>query len=113
MMNNRIELPAKMINKFRRIAKKETKRHPEDYQGNFNYAMKNVYAYLDEVCKRQVNIQAVTDSCELVFHHYITDDNEFPAACQEFYEDLSDVLDCTYEEAENIIEEAYDKVINN
>ena len=112
-MNNTIELPTKMINKFRRIAKKETRRHPENYKGNFNFAMKNVYAYLDTVCSIQANSQAVLDSCELVYHHYITDDNEFPAICEQFYDKLSDVLDCTYEEAENIIEEAYDKVINN
>ena len=113
MNNNKVQLPTKMINKFRRIAKKETKRHPENYQGNFNYAMKNVYAYLDEVCKHSFNQSNIIDSCELVYHHYITDDNEFPVICQQFYEELSDVLDCTYEEAENIIEEAFNKVINN
>ena len=113
MMNNTIELPSKMINKFRRIAKKETRRHPENYQGNFRWAMMNVHAYLDTVCKHPFNQSNILESCELVYHHYITDDNEFPVICQQFYERLSEVLDCTYEEAENIIEEAYDKVINN
>ena len=106
-MNTLIDF-TKMIRNFFEIAVEETKKHPENLPGNFNFAMSMVEKYLIELNSDErfkcLDTNKIMETCELVFRHIITDNFEYNVYCEELYEEIADILDCSDDDVKEIIE---------
>ena len=106
-MNTLID-STKMFRKFFEIAVEETKEHPVNLTGNFNFAMSMVEKYLIELNSDErfkcFDTNKIMETCELVFYHFITDNCEYDVYCEELYEEIADILDCSDDDVKEIIE---------
>ena len=105
-MNTLIDF-TKMIRNFFEIAVEETKKHPENLPGNFNFAMSMVEKYLIELNSverfKWFDTNKIMETCELVFYHYITDNSEYDVYCKQLCEDIADILDCYFFDIDAIL----------
>ena len=104
-MNTLID-STKMFRKFFEIAVEET-HYLEDLSGNFNFAMSMVEKYLIELNSverfKWFDTNKIMETCELIFRHFITGNDEYDVCCKQVCDDIADILECYFFDIDAIL----------